>query len=64
MRRKGVARKIIDEELLNSEDVWNAIRYLDPDSDHKGSDLPAVITVLLVALLISAVTLCLHFRGI
>jgi hypothetical protein len=64
MRRKGVARKIIDEELFNSEDVWNTIRYLDPDSDHKRSDLPAVIAVLLVALLITAVSLCLHFRGL
>jgi hypothetical protein len=63
MRSNRVARKTIDEESLNSEDLWSAIRYLDPDSDRRRGNLPAVIAVLLLAFSVFAIGLCLHFRA-
>jgi len=64
MRRNSLARKTINEGSLNSEELWNAICYVDPDSDSKRGNLSAVLALLLVALLICAVGLALHFRGL
>jgi len=64
MRRNSLARKTIDEESLHSEELWNTIRYLDPDSDGKRGNLLAVLAVLLEALLICTVGLSLHFLGL
>jgi hypothetical protein len=64
MRRQNLRRKTIDEEPINGEDLFERIRYLDPDLDHRRGDLIGIIVLLLVVFLICAVGLSLHFRGL
>lgn len=54
----------MDEESLTSEYVWNAIHYLEEDSDGKHGDFIAVIAVLLIALSICVCGVCLYLRGL
>ena len=64
--RRNLARDAIREEPENSVDLWNEIRYLDPDLqradiDQKGTDGMAIIIAILFGLLLIS-GLCLYVR--
>jgi hypothetical protein len=41
-----------DSEIISSREIWSAIRYLDPESDHRQSDIAAAIAVLALACIV------------
>ena len=63
--RKNLTRNAINHEPGNSEDLWSAIHYLDPDlqraeRDQRSSDGMIAIAILFGLSLISG--LCLYLR--
>jgi hypothetical protein len=64
MAEDRLRRKIIDDVATSGEEVWYAIRYLDPDVDSRKADRLGILTVLFIVLLLCAVALSLHFRGL
>jgi hypothetical protein len=57
-------KKLIDEVAMSAEEVWYAIRYLDPDVDSRRADRFGIIAAFLIVLLLCAIGLSLHFRGL
>jgi hypothetical protein len=41
-----------DSEIISDREIWSAIRYLDPESDHRQSDIAAAIAVLALACIV------------
>ncbi|MGA8621320.1 MAG: hypothetical protein WB660_22705 [Candidatus Sulfotelmatobacter sp.] len=62
---KNAQQKNADDHggILDRE-VWSAIRYLDPESDHSESDIAAIIALLVVVSIVCAVCLLLYLRGL
>ena len=58
----------IEREQVDQEEVWSAIRYLDPDEQDKDREAKSatIIAVLALLLMICAVwgVLCLRVRGL
>ena len=64
--RENLARNATDDATANSEHVWKAIRYLDPDLPRPGIDQMssagrAIVIAILFALLFVPF-LCLYLR--
>jgi hypothetical protein len=56
MARHNEQKGANDSEIISDGEVWSAIRYLDPELDHRESDIAAVIAVLaIVAILCMAI---------
>ena len=53
-----------DEITDESQEIWSAIRYLDPDEKHSATRAVAMIVVLALALLICIVLVELRIRGL
>jgi hypothetical protein len=47
---------------ITDEEIWSAIRYLDPDEKHKDGNYAETIAILGIVLLLFTVWLLLHFR--
>lgn len=50
------------KDEITDEEIWSAIRYLDPDDKPKEGDNAETIGVLVFVLLLLMVWLSLHFR--
>ena len=44
-----------DREIISDGVVWSAIRYLDPESDHRECDIAAAIAVLAIVAIVCMV---------
>ncbi len=44
-----------DREIISDGEVWSAIRYLDPESDHRECDIAAAIAVLAIVAIVCMV---------
>jgi hypothetical protein len=64
MPRQNLQKRAIDEEIISSEEVWETIRYLDPDLGRKKGDLIGIIALLWVVALLFVIGLALHQRGL
>ena len=53
-----------DHRIISDREVWSAIRYLDPESDHGESDIAAAIGLLAVVCIVCIVCVLLHSRGL
>jgi hypothetical protein len=51
--------KMTDQE----QEIWSAIRYLDPDEEDKARDIAAIITAVALLLVALVVFVLLCFRG-
>jgi len=45
------------------QEIWSAIRYLDPDEEDKARDIAAIITAVALLLVALVVFVLLCFRG-
>jgi hypothetical protein len=52
-----------DSEIVDHE-IWSAIRYLDPKSDHRECDIAATVAVVAVICIVCMVVVLFHFRGL
>lgn len=62
MRRNSLSKKHPDEDLIEGEDLLDAIRYLDPDLNPRRRDFIGIVALLLIASLLCVVGLYLHVR--
>jgi hypothetical protein len=53
-----------DEKTDQEQEVWSAIRYLDPDEQDKSGDIPAIITVVALLLVILVAFVLLYVKGV
>ena len=44
-----------DRGIISDGEVWSAIRYLDPESDHRECDIAAAIAVLAIVAIVCMV---------
>ncbi len=64
MPRNSEQKEANDIEIISDRDVWSAIRYLDPELDHRESDFAAAIAVLAIVCTLCIVIVLLHLRGL
>lgn len=67
--RRNLVRNAGNEEPGSSEDLWNEIRYLDPDLERVerssgNSDHAAIIALVFILFLMFVVDWSLHVRGL
>ena len=60
MRRNNEQKEANDSEIISEREVWSAIRYLDPESNHRESDIAAAIAVLAIVSIVCLVMVFLH----
>ena len=64
MARHNEQKEANDSEIISDGEVWSAIRYLDPESDHRECDIAAAIAVLAAVCIVCMVALLFHLRGL
>jgi hypothetical protein len=64
MPRHNEHKEANDSEIISDGEIWSAIRYLDPESDHKECDIAATVAVLALVLMFGIVIVMLHLRGL
>jgi len=62
--RNNEQKEANDSEIICDREVWSAIRYLDPESDHRECDIAAAIAVLAAVCIVCMVALLFHLRGL
>jgi hypothetical protein len=56
-------KKDNDEETVSDQEIWSAIRYLDPDTRTKSSNILAIVTLTAIFSICLA-CIVLHLRGL
>ena len=64
MPKSDQRRETNESEIISEREVRFAIRYLDPDSDRRGSDIAETIAVLAIVCILCVVTVLIHFHGL
>ncbi|HUE53852.1 MAG TPA: hypothetical protein VMO80_16025 [Terriglobales bacterium] len=62
--RSNQQKEANDHGTISDQEVWSAIRYLDPESDDSESDITAGIALLVVVCIVCLVCALLHLRGL
>jgi hypothetical protein len=57
-------KETTDSEIISDREIWSAIRYLDPESDHTASNIAATIAALSIVCIVCVVIVLLHLRGL
>ena len=57
-------KKAKHEETVSDQEIWLAIRYLDPDIERKVTDIAVITTLLALFSIICIVWLLLRLRGL
>jgi hypothetical protein len=52
------------EETISSNEIWRAIRNLDPNIKREASDIAVLIILLAIFLIVGIVCVLLHLRGL
>ena len=65
MARHNEQKEVNDSEIISDEELWSAIRYLDPELnhpelDHRDTDVTVAIVVLAIASVLSMIILFVH----
>ncbi len=57
-------KSLMEDEKIDKEEVWSAIRYLDPDEREKDKEanIAVIIAILALLLIVSGVCVLLWFR--
>src|SRR5258708_3343534 len=64
MAKNFTVRKTRDEETAPDQEIWLAIRNLDPDRNSPASKIAFVVTLLALIALVCVVWVLLHLRGL
>ena len=64
MPRHNEQKEANESEIISDRDIWGAIRYLDPESDHRGCDIAATVAIVAVICIVCTVVVLFHFRGL
>ena len=64
MPRHNEQKEANDSETNSDREIWSAIRYLDPESDHRKCDIATTVAVLAVICIVCTVVVLFHFRGL
>jgi len=64
VRRDNEQKEANDSEIISDREVCSAIRYLDPESDHRECDIAATVAVVAVICIVCMVVVLFHFRGL
>jgi hypothetical protein len=62
--RNNKQKEARDHRIISDREVWFAIRYLDPESDHRESEIAATIAVSAIVFIVCIVCVLLHLRGL
>jgi hypothetical protein len=54
--RSNAQKEANDRRTVSDREVWSAIRYLDPESDHRESEVAITITVSALVCIVSVVS--------
>lgn len=60
MLRDNEQKEANDSEIISDREVWSAIRYLDPESDRRNSDIAVAIAVLAIVCIYCVIIVYLH----
>jgi hypothetical protein len=60
MARHNEQKEANDSEIISDGEIWSAIRYLDPELDHRDNDVTVAIVVLAIASVLSMIILLVH----
>ena len=63
MPRNNEQKEANDSEIISDREIWSAIRYLDPESDHRECDIAATVAIVAVICIVCMVVVLFHFRG-
>ena len=64
MARHNQQKEASDSEIISDREIWSAIRYLDPESDHRECDIAAAVAVVALICMVCMVVVLFHFRGL
>ncbi len=64
MARHNEQREANESEIISDREIWSAIRYLDPESDHRECDIAATVAVVAIICIVCMVVVLFHFRGL
>jgi hypothetical protein len=64
MARHNEQKEANDSEIISDREVSSAIRYLDPESDHRDCDIAAAVAVVALICIVCIVAVLFHFRGL
>jgi hypothetical protein len=62
--RNNEQKKANDHGTISDRQVWSTICYLDPESDHRESEIAATIAALAVVCMVCIVCVLFHLRGL
>jgi hypothetical protein len=63
MPKNTEQKKAGDQETASDQEIWRAIRCLDPDAKKDTSNIAAVITLIGLVCIVGVVWVLLHLRG-
>jgi hypothetical protein len=64
MSRDNEQKEANDSEIISDREIWSAIRYLDPESDHRECNIATAVAVLAVVCIVCMVVVLFHLRGL
>jgi putative exporter of polyketide antibiotics len=64
MARNTEQKKVSDPETVSDQEIWQAIRRLDPDAEKDRSDIAGIIALISLLCTIFIVGVLLHLRGL
>ena len=64
MPRHNEQKEANDSEIISDREIWSAIRYLDPESDHRECDIAAAVAIVAVICIVCMVVVLVHCRGL
>ncbi len=64
MARHNEQREANESEIISDREIWSAIRYLDPESDHSECDIAATVAIVAVICIVCMIVVLFHFRGL
>jgi hypothetical protein len=63
-RHHNEQREANDSEIISDREIWSAIRYLDPESNHRESDIAAAFAIGAIICIVCIVVVLFHLRGL
>ena len=64
MSRHNEQKEAKDSEIISDREIWSAIRYLDPESDHRECDIAAAVAIVAVICIVCMVFVLFQLRGL
>ena len=64
MPKHNEQKEANESEIISDREIWSAIRYLDPESDHRECDIAAAVAIVAVICIVCMVVVLVHCRGL